>query len=134
MSGYIPNIVELYNACTINYSGTYAECWHLPSLESLAAGLVNVVPRYGGILDFCTDSNSLLIDGEIVRCPRDHQYWNHNPFAVHFKINTDDAADKLQKSVNNYDELKATFGPHMKNTAAKFTWENAANQILELCR
>jgi glycosyltransferase involved in cell wall biosynthesis len=130
---YVPNIAELYHACDINYSGTHAECWHLPSLEALAAGLVNVVPRYGGQLDFCNDDNSLLIDGKIARAPRDHQYWNFNPFAVHFVIDTNDAAKKLQQAVENYEELHSKFEPHMKTTAAKFTWESAAQQILDLC-
>src|SRR5690606_1420076 len=43
MTMYVPNIADLYNACDINFSATHAECWHLPSLESLAAGLINIV-------------------------------------------------------------------------------------------
>ena len=130
---YIKNIADIYTACDINYSATYAECWHLPSLEALAAGIVNVVPRYGGQLDFCDDSNFLLIDGRVIRAPRDHQYWAFNPFAVHFEINTDDAAKKLQTAVSNYDELKKKFASSMAKAAAKFTWENAAKGILDLC-
>jgi glycosyltransferase involved in cell wall biosynthesis len=133
VSSYIPNIAEIYNACDINYSTTYTECWHLPSLEALAAGLVNVVPRYGGQLDFCSDSNSLLIDGSVVRAPRDHQYWKFNPYGVHFSVDIDDAAAKLRKAVEDYDQIRFEFGPHMQSTAAKFTWENAAKQILDLC-
>lgn len=130
---YIPNIADLYHACDINYSATFAECWHLPSLEALAAGIVNVVPRYGGMLDFCDDTNSLLIEGKIVRAPRDHQYWKFNPWAVHFQVDTNDAAKKLQRSVSEYDELKAKFASSMAETAAKFTWENAAQGIIDLC-
>ena len=133
MTTYVPNIADLYNACEINFSATHAECWHLPSLEALAAGIINVVPRYGGQLDFCNNDNGLLIEGKTVRAPRDHQYWAYNPYGVHFKVDTDDAADKLQQAVNNYDELKAKFEPHMKSTAAHFTWENAAQQILDMC-
>jgi glycosyltransferase involved in cell wall biosynthesis len=130
---YVPNIADIYHSCDINYSATYTECWHLPSLEALAAGIVNVVPRYGGQLDFCTDKNSLLIDGRIVRAPRDHQYWAFNPFAVHFEISTDDAAKKLQTAVSDYDKLKKKFSSSMAKTAKRFTWENAAKGILDLC-
>ncbi|MCK9567796.1 glycosyltransferase family 4 protein [Candidatus Pacearchaeota archaeon] len=130
---YIPNIADLYKSCDINFSATFAECWHLPSLEALASGIINVVPRYGGQLDFCNDDNSLLIDGNIVRAPRDHQYWESTPHAVHFEIDTNDAARKLQRAVSEFDTLKAKFSPNMTETAKKFTWENAANQILELC-
>lgn len=131
---YIPNIADIYRSCDINFSATHAECWHLPSLEALASGTVNVVPRYGGQLDFCNDDNSILIDGSVVRAPREHQYWETNPFAVHFEIDTDDAARKLQMAVSDLDSLKAKFAPKMAETAEKFTWEAAAKQILELCQ
>jgi glycosyltransferase involved in cell wall biosynthesis len=130
---YIPNIADLYKACDINFSATFAECWHLPSLEAFASGTVNVVPRYGGQLDFCNDENSLLIDGNIVRAPRDHQYWESNQYAVHFEIDTDDAAKKLQRAVSEFDTLKAKFASNMSETAKKFTWENAAKQIVDMC-
>jgi len=130
---YIPNIADIYRSCDINFSATHAECWHLPSLEALAAGIVNVVPRYGGQLDFCNDNNSLLIEGRTVRAPRDHQYWKFNPYAVHFEIDTKDAAKKLQTAVSDYDSLVTKYQPHMKSTAKQFTWENAAKGILDLC-
>jgi glycosyltransferase involved in cell wall biosynthesis len=131
---YIPNIADLYKSCDINFSATHAECWHLPSLEALASGTINVVPRYGGQLDFCNDNNSLLIDGSIVRAPRDHQYWSSNPFAVHFEIDTNDGAKKLQRAVDEFDTLKEKFAPYMAETSKKFTWENAANQIVDMCQ
>jgi glycosyltransferase involved in cell wall biosynthesis len=130
---FIPNIAEIYKACDVNFSATFAECWHLPSLEALAAGIINVVPRYGGQLDFCNDENSLLIDGSVVRAPRDHQYWQFNPYAVHFEIDTDNAAKKLQQAVFEHDSLKAKFQSRMLDTAKQFTWDSAATQILNLC-
>jgi glycosyltransferase involved in cell wall biosynthesis len=130
---YIPNIADLYKACDINFSATFAECWHLPSLEALASGIINVVPRYGGQLDFCNDNNSLLIDGNIVRAPRDHQYWESNPHAVHFEIDNQDAAKKLQIAVAELDDLKKQFTPNMIETAKKFTWDKATDQILDMC-
>ena len=130
---YIPNIADIYSACDINFSATFAECWHLPSLEALACGLVNVVPRYGGILDFCDDQNSLLIDGDVVRAPREHQYWQFNPFAVHFEIDIADAVKKLQFAVQNCKELKCSFSEHSKDTVNKFTWDEAAIKLINLC-
>lgn len=129
---YIKDISEIYNSCDINFSATFAECWHLPSLEAICSGLINVVPNYGGQLDFCHNKNSLLIDGEIVRCPKDHLYWQQTDFAVHFKINTNDAAKKLQQAYSDYNNLKQEFLPEMKKTAEKFTWKKAAEQILSI--
>jgi glycosyltransferase involved in cell wall biosynthesis len=130
---YIPNISDLYRACDINFSATHAECWHLPSLEALASGTINVVPRYGGQLDFCNENNSLLIDGQIVRAPKDHQYWDSNPFAVHFEIDTNHAAQQLQKAVSEYDILQEKFLQNMQLTANEFTWDNATTKLLSLC-
>lgn len=132
-TGFIPNIAEMYNACDINFSATFCEAFHLPSIESLACVLINVVPNYGGQLDFCNSSNSLLINGEEVRAPRDHQYWSYNPYGVHFKVDTDHAASLLQKAVSEYDSLKKEFSPNMKSTAEKFTWDSAVNSLLNLC-
>jgi glycosyltransferase involved in cell wall biosynthesis len=130
---YIQNIADIYKACDINFSATHAECWHLPSLEALASGIINIVPRYGGQLDFCNDDNSILIDGNIVRAPREHQYWSFNPFAVHFEIDINSAVKSLQNAVNNYDALKERFAPNMEKTVSEFTWDNAVKKILELC-
>jgi len=131
---YITNIVEIYNACDINFSATHCECWHLPSLEALATGLINIVPRYGGQLDFCNDDNSLLIDGKQVRAPRDHQYWTSSPYAYHFDIDINDAVNKLRKAYKECDSLKLKFASNMKKTVNEFTWDNAAKQILELLK
>lgn len=132
---FVPNIVEMYNACDINFSATHSECFHLPSLEALSCNhIINTVPRYGGILDFCNDDNSLLIDGAVKRCPREHVYWTQNPFAVHFEVDVDDGVKKLQYAVEHYNELIEKFSPHMRSTAEKYTWENVALQILELMK
>jgi glycosyltransferase involved in cell wall biosynthesis len=130
---YIPNISDIYKSCDINFSATHAECWHLPSLEALACNLINVVPNYGGQLDFCNKNNSLLIDGKIVRAPKDHQYLSSNNFAVHFEIDTNDCAKKLQQAVNNTNSLVKTFSPNMNSTVSKFTWDNVASSIISIC-
>lgn len=127
---YIQDVSEIYRSCDVNFSATFAECWHLPSLEALASGLINVVPNYGGIRDFCNNENSLLINGKIVRCPKDHLYWQPSDFAIHFEIDTNDAAKKLRESIFNSDILKEKFLPNMKNTVNKFSWEKVTDQIL----
>jgi glycosyltransferase involved in cell wall biosynthesis len=133
VSSYIPNIAEIYNACDINYSTTYAECFWLPGLEAMASGLINVAPNYGGLLDFCNAGNSLLVGGDIKRAGRQHQYWKFNPYAVHFEVNIDDAAEKLRTAVNDYDNLLVRFRSPMEKIVNKFTWARAAQQIIGLC-
>ena len=131
---YISNIAEIYNVCQINFSATHAECFWLPGLEAMAAGMVNICPKYGGLLDFCNYENSLLVKGLENRAGREHQYWHYNPYAVHFEIDTNDAAYKLQKAVYNYNELIEQFKPNMEATVKQFSWDNAAKQILDLSK
>jgi glycosyltransferase involved in cell wall biosynthesis len=75
-----------------------------------------------------------LINGRIKRAPRDHQYWKFNSYAVHFVVDTNDAAKKLQMAVNDHEKLVDKFSPKIKETVKRFTWENAAKQILDLCK
>jgi glycosyltransferase involved in cell wall biosynthesis len=133
VTDYVEKISDLYQACDVNFSTTHVECWHLPSLEALAAGIVNVVPRYGGILDFCNDNNSLLIDGRLARSPKEHQYWSFNPFAVHFEADVNDAANKLHTAVYENQELKDKFAQGSKSVLEQLTWDCVAMKILELC-
>jgi glycosyltransferase involved in cell wall biosynthesis len=130
---YVPNIAELYKSCDINFSATHAECWHLPSLEAISSGIINIAPRYGGLLDFCSDNNSLLIEGRVVRADRATQYWKFNPYAVHFVIDTNDAANKLRQAYNNKTSLIKQFSSSMIETSLKFTWNLAAEKIISLC-
>jgi glycosyltransferase involved in cell wall biosynthesis len=132
VTDFIEKISDLYYACDVNFSTTHVECWHLPSLEALAAGIVNVVPRYGGILDFCDDNNSLLTDGVITKCPREHQYWQHNPFAVHFEVDINDSVKKLKQSVYDNESLKEKFALNSKGMLENLTWDIVTKNIMEL--
>jgi glycosyltransferase involved in cell wall biosynthesis len=129
---FIPELSDIYRACDINFSATHTECWWLPGTEALACGLVNIAPRYGGLLDFCNEDNTLFIEGKVKRVPREHLYWQSSPHLVHFVVDTDDAARKLRKAVEEYDELKVRFAEGARKTATRFTWENVAKQIVNL--
>jgi len=113
---FITNISELYNACDIGFTMTNAECWHLPSHESISAGKLTIAPRYGGQLDFMNDSNSLLISGKKIPAPKTMQYWSSSPYAAMFEPDVNDAAKILQHAVKDYDELLRKFTPEMIKT------------------
>ena len=133
ITDYVENINEIYNACDTIYTLSYTEGWYLPGLEGINAGKLNIAPRYGGQLDFLNDNNSLLIDIEIVRAPKDHLYWTPSSFAEHSNPNIKHATQLLRQSYEQYDRLMSKFMPNIIETRNKYTWENAAKQILELC-
>ena len=133
VSGFIPDLVTLYNACDIVYMLSNLECWWLPGTEAFAAGKMVVASRHGGHLHYVNDDNSLLVDGKLVRMPKTYQYWIPSVFAEMFEPDVDDGAAKLRYAVENYDALMDKFAPKMAEAVQRFTWDNVAKQIEGLC-
>lgn len=131
---FIVDIETLYNACDVVYTMAHAECFWMPGLEGFAANKIVVAPRYGGQLDYMNDENSILIDGKTMRADMRMQYWEPSPYAEVFNPDQDQAAAKLKDLIANYDDYHKKFSPKMQETAHQFTWENAAKQIIGLCK
>jgi len=131
---FIPNMAVLYNACDILFAIPHSECFHLPSLEACFANKIVISSRYGGPLDFLTDECSLLVNGKEGRVPREAQYWGCSPYSKYFYPDISDAVDKLRYAVENYDLLIEKFKPGIQNIIENYTWDKAAEKILELCK
>jgi glycosyltransferase involved in cell wall biosynthesis len=131
---YVDSIESLFVACDIHFSLSNIECFHIPSLQSMAAGKLTIQSNYGGHVDFMNVNNSLLVDGVVERCPTSYQYWTPSSRAILFAPNKNDAAEKLRYAVNNYDSLMEKFVPEMKKTVDRYTWANVANKILSMAK
>lgn len=132
ITSYIPQIAELYNACQVVYTLTHCEAYYLPGLEALAAGKINIAPRYGGQLDFLNDDNSLLVDGKIIKAGIQMQYWEANSKNTCFGPDLDDTISKLRMVYENYDSLLDKFKPGMALAVKTYTWTNSINKMMEL--
>lgn len=130
---YIDNIESLFLTCDIHFSLSNIECFHIPSLQGMAAGNVVIASNNGGNLDFMNDRNSLLVSGKEGRCPKNYQYWTPSVYAKMFVPDLEDASSKLKYAVDNLDALKEKFSSAMSETVDKFTWDNVASQMLSLC-
>ncbi len=113
---------------------THAECFWMPGLEGFAANKIVIAPRYGGQLDYMNDDNSILIDGKEIRADNRMQYWEPSPYAKVFDPDQNQAAEKLKDLITNYDDYLKKFSPNMQEIAHQFTWDNAAKQIIGLCK
>lgn len=133
ITNHIPDIASLYLSCDILYTLSFAEGYYMPGLEAFAANKMVIAPRYGGQLDYLNDSNSLLVDGKVVRADMKMQYWSPNLFNTCFESSTDDAASKLQTSVKQYDELMNKFSTNIQSVVDRHSWDQATDKILELC-
>jgi glycosyltransferase involved in cell wall biosynthesis len=133
VQGFIPELAELYNACDIVFQMSNLECWWLPGTEAFAAGKLVVASNHGGQLHYLNRDNSLLIDGKLARMPKGYQYWEPSVFGQMFEPDVDHAASQLRLAVESYDELITKFTSNIEETVQRFTWENVANQFLEMC-
>lgn len=134
LKDYIPNIESLYKACDIFFHLSNAEAFHIPALESLISGMVVFSSRYGGAIDFLNDNNSFLIDGKLVRAPREAQYWVPSSYCGYFQPDTDQAAEKLIYCIKNFDEVKkkklASITPEFIQNNS---WDAQTKIIEDLC-
>ncbi len=134
ISEFLPNMAGLYNACDIVFTMSYSEGFYLPGLEALAAGKINVCPRYGGQLDFLNDDNAVLLDGKMIRADVKMQYWSGHPQNSCFSADAASAAVKLRETVENYEKMHAKFLPKMQEKLPEYSWSRVVDQILDKCK
>ena len=126
------SIVPLYNSCDCLVSASSSEGFGLPLLEGLAAGMVVIAPRCTGQLDFLNDNNSLLIDVKEIEATDRYQYWRPSPGAVTYLPDVESLAENMKNTYKNHKSIKKSFRKESEKTVKKFTWENAAKQILDM--
>lgn len=129
---FIPNIFSLYKSCDIHFSTTWGEGFFYPALEAISSGLINLLPNYSGYLDYLNDNNSFLISGKLEQAPKQALYWDANVNVNIFKINIDDAIDKLKYVVINKDNIKEKIKPQIPDILEKYSWDNITDHILSL--
>lgn len=134
VEGFISSLAELYNSCDIIFMMSHLECFWLPGLEALAQGKLVVASNHGGQLQYLNPQNSLLIDGDVVRMPKDFQYWTPSVQAEMFQPDVSHAAEQLRKAVNQYDSLVDSFVPQIEKTVANHTWDRVTDQMMELVK
>jgi glycosyltransferase involved in cell wall biosynthesis len=128
----LESMIPLYNSCDVLVSAASSEGFGMPLLEGLAADMLVVAPRCTGQLDFLNDKNSLLVNVKTIDAGLKYQYWRPTKGATTYLPIKDDLADAMQKAYRNKDKLKKEFNLGRKETLGEFSWENAANKILEL--
>lgn len=133
LPNYIDRIESLYLGADVIFSLSHIECFHFPSLLGMASGKM-VISSNGGWGDFMTNETSILIDGKLVRAPKEAQYWHYSPYTSMFEPNIDQAAEKLRWAKDNYNSWLEIHLPNIQKTVADFTWDKAAEKITKLCQ
>lgn len=133
-SEFVDDMSDLYRSVDVVYTMSFCEGYYVPGLEGLAAGKLNIAPRYGGQLDFLNDDNSYLVDGEIVRADPKSMYWESKPNAVWFQPSTDDAATKLQLAYKNHILVNEKLELQKHIIHNTYSWENVVNQMMKFIK
>jgi glycosyltransferase involved in cell wall biosynthesis len=62
---------RLYAACDAYVGASRGEGWGRPYMEAMAMGLPTIASRWSGNVEFTTDENSFLVEGELVEVASD---------------------------------------------------------------
>jgi glycosyltransferase involved in cell wall biosynthesis len=71
----ITDIVQLYGQANCSVSPFYSNGFAMTILESMACARPAIVPRFGGLLDYCNDENTFLIEIDEMIAAREKQYY-----------------------------------------------------------
>lgn len=131
LSGYVDKMGSIYNAGDCFVSATGAEGWGMPFLDAMSCGLMSIAPAYSGQLHFLNKGNALLSDVKIRKAKPHEQYWQSSDRAIISEINKEHYKELMWKAVKEKDELLEKFKPNMEETVKKYSWENAAQMIID---
>lgn len=131
LSGHVENVASIYNACDCHITTTGSEGFGMPLLESMACELLSIAPNYSGQLDFMNEDNSLLIDYKMRYAKPFEQYWTFNPKSKIGEAKLDHTVEMMRRAYNEHDELMKKFRPNMRKTVEWFSWERAAQMIID---
>lgn len=126
----VDSMVSLYNSCDVLVSASSSEGFGLPLLEGLAANMLVIAPNVTGQKDFLNKNNSLLVDVKSIPADERYQYWTPSKGATTYLPIKDDLAQNMINAYQNHKALKESFNEERLKTIKKFTWENAASQII----
>lgn len=132
----LPQMAPLYRACDCYVSATQGEGFGQPIAEAMACGLKVIAPKSTGMLDYCTTSNSLLVDVEEKEISQTRAFKAAGiekkglilPWFKCWEVNIDSLRQKMRKAYKNPMNF-------IKNNAIKirdkYNYENIIKEIKE---
>ena len=108
-----------------------AEGWNLEALEMMSCGKQVIATNYSAHTEFCSDSNSLLVDIDSTEDAFDGKWFKGQ--GKWAKIDNEQVLDISNHMKNVYEQKRAGKDLTNKegiNTAKEFSWENTAREIV----
>ena len=126
---------KLYNHPKVKafVSLTHGEGFGRPMLEASMVGLPVITSAWSGQMDFLSQTDSMLLGGELVEVPKS-QHWKDIiiPESQWFNVNETQAYKSMNYCFQNYDEVKKKALNLMKTNRDKFTLDKMAEKLGEI--
>ena len=126
---------KLYNHPKVKcfISLTHGEGFGRPMLEATMVGLPVICSGWSGQLDFLSQTDSILLGGELVKVPKS-QHWKDIiiPDSQWFNVNETQAYKAMNFCFKNYNEVKEKALNLMKVNRNKFTLDKMAEKLDEI--
>ena len=126
---------KLYNHPKVKafISLTHGEGFGRPMLEASMVGLSVITSGWSGQMDFLSQTNSILLGGELVKVPQS-QHWKDIiiPESQWFNVNETQAYKAMNYCFTNYDEVKEKALSLMEINREKFTLNKMAEKLDKL--
>lgn len=124
---------QLYAAADVYVAASRGEAWGRTYMEAMAMGLPTVGSRYGGNLDFMTDEDCWLVDGELVPIESRAEvlsdiYHGHQ----WFESDVDELAAVLREIASDPDNARAKASGARDRLLAEFGPVPVTDRIIEL--
>mgnify|MGYP003117181859 CR=1 FL=1 len=126
---------KLYNHPKVKcfVSLTHGEGFGRPLLEASMCGLPVISSGWSGQMDFLSETDSMLLGGELVQVPKS-QVWKDIviPESQWFNVNEQQAYKAMNYCFTNYDEVREKALNLMKVNRNKFTLEKMTEKLDEI--
>ena len=126
---------KLYNHPKVKafVSLTHGEGFGRPMLEASMVGLPVIASAWSGQMDFLSETDSLLLGGELKQVPKS-QHWQNIiiPESQWFNVNETQAYKAMNYCFTNYDEVKEKALNLMKINRDKFTLNKMTEKLDEI--
>ncbi len=123
---------KLYNHPKVKcfVSLTHGEGFGRPLLEASMVGLPVIASAWSGQMDFLSETDSMLLGGELVQVPKS-QVWKDIviPESQWFNVNETQAYRAMNYCFQNYDEVKEKALNLMKINREKFTLDKMTEKL-----
>lgn len=124
------DVVQLMNRVDCGVFPTRAEGWCLPALEFLAMGKQLIITNYSGQTEFCTKSNSLLIEHDNQMEDAIDGVFFHGDGGKWLEF-TDNMKTQLVNHMRAVHKNKQ-FNHNGVKTSLQFSWSNTVDKLLEV--